>query len=137
MTDALAGSCSSPISVLLIDDEPAVVRMLKFVLTDHGFSVQTAAGGKQAVDLYSRDHRDIDVVILNVQMPEMDGPATLAALREIAADIRCIFMAGSSGGYTAEQLLEMGATRVVQKPLTSIGDLMVVIREVAASTDSG
>ena len=139
MTDdpaAEPGHVSPAVSVLVIDDEAALVRMLKFVLKDHGFSVQTATSGKQALELYGREHRSIDVVILNVHMPDMDGPATLAALREVAADVRCIFMAGSSGDYTAEQLLEMGAARVVEKPFTSIGDLMRVIREVAA-TDPG
>ena len=58
MTDDLAtesSHVSSTISVLVIDDDPALVRMLKFVLTDHGFSVQTAAGGREATELFGRE----------------------------------------------------------------------------------
>jgi len=55
-------------------------------------------------------------VLLDVRMPEMDGPQTLAALRSINPEVRCCFMSGHTGDYSAEQLLELGASHVFQKP---------------------
>ena len=65
-------------------------------MRSHGLAVWLAADGPEAVELY-RGHRDtIDVVLLDVQMPGLDGPATLTALREFDPGVLCCFMTGHS-----------------------------------------
>jgi two-component system, OmpR family, response regulator len=64
-------------------------------------------------------------------MPGMDGPATLAALKAIEPSLRCWFMTGEPGGYTAEGLLAPGAERVLLKPF-KVPELAAELRQVLA-----
>ncbi len=117
--------------VLVADDEPGVLQMLDFALRYHAFTVRCAAGGEAAICAYQRHQSTVDVVLLDVQMPGLDGPQTLAELRRIDPAVRCVFMSGNVGGYTAEELLNLGAVRIVAKPFASLDGLMRVLREVA------
>jgi two-component system, OmpR family, response regulator len=119
------------VGVLVVDDEPAILTMLDFAFRYHAFAVRRAGGGEEAVRAYRRHHGTIDVVLLDVQMPGMDGPQTLLALREIEPGVRCVFMSGHLGPYTAEQMLALGAARVLSKPFSSLDAVMRVLREVA------
>ena len=102
--------------VLVADDDEAVRRMLAVGMRTHGFAVWLAANGREAVDLY-REHPDvIDVVLLDVRMPGLDGPGTLAALREIDPRVRCCFMTGDAGHYADRMLADLGAAAVFRKP---------------------
>jgi CheY-like chemotaxis protein len=102
--------------VLVVDDEPAVRNMLQLVLEHHGFAVRLAASGREALALYER-HRDrLDVVLLDIRMPGLDGPQTFDALRCLDPEVPVCFMSGSAGGYQPEQLRQRGACRVFAKP---------------------
>src|SRR5207253_1417370 len=101
--------------VLVVDDEPAVRTLLQLSLGHHGFTVWSAAGGKAAVELYRQHQAEIAVALLDVQMPGLDGPWTLIALRQINPQVRCCFMSGHTGEYDAETLLDLGAVHVFQK----------------------
>src|ERR1700730_10176780 len=102
--------------VLVVDDEPAVRPLLATVLPLYGLDVRAAATGHQAVGLYQEHCPDIAVVLLDVRMPGMDGPATLTALRKINPEVRGCFMSGDTGDYTAEDLFGLGAAHVFPKP---------------------
>jgi anti-anti-sigma factor len=122
----LAGQPSSPApeegramslpGVLVADDEPTAQRLLLAGLHREGFKVWLAADGHQAVELYRRHRNDIAVVLLDVHMPEMDGPHTLLALQKIAPAVRCCFMTGDPSHYTEATLRCLGAVRVFRKP---------------------
>src|SRR4051794_9080352 len=113
---AVGGSPQRSSGVLVADDEEAVCRVLEVGMRGHGFTVWLAADGREAVDLYC-EHRDgIDLVLLDVQMPNLDGPGTLTALREINPPVRCCFMTGDPGRYTEEMLVDLGAIAVFWKP---------------------
>jgi DNA-binding response OmpR family regulator len=102
--------------VLLVDDDEDVRDVLTISLQHAGFSVWAAADGREALDLFCRHREGIDLVLLDVRMPRLDGPQTWAALREMNARLRCCFMSGHVGGYTVEQLRDMGAEDVFLKP---------------------
>jgi len=59
-------------------------------------------------------------VLLDVQMPDLDGPDTLAALQKINPGVRFCFISGNTGKYHTEQLWAMGAAHVLQKPFASL-----------------
>jgi CheY-like chemotaxis protein len=117
--------------VLAVDDEPAVLRLLALALPPLGFAVRVAGGGREAVEVYRRHRENIDLVLLDVQMPGLDGPQTLTALQAVRPDVRCAFMSGHTGRYTAEELLAMGAAHVFLKPFGPLAEFARVLREVA------
>jgi serine/threonine-protein kinase RsbW len=112
--------------LVVVDDEPAVRRLLELVLTWEGLAVWPAAGGRAAVEFYRLHGDRIGAVLLDVAMPGLDGPQTLAALRQINPQVRALFVSGGRGDYAPEALLAMGADAVLQKPF----DLAEVCRAV-------
>src|SRR5262245_34022324 len=95
--------------ILIADDEELLRTMLQVVLRRQGFNVWMAADGVEAEQLYRKHAHEIDLVLLDVRMPILDGPGTLAALRRQTPGVRCCFMSGDMGGGTPEDLLALGA----------------------------
>jgi CheY-like chemotaxis protein len=102
--------------ILVIDDDFSMRTLLNVGLEYHGFLVWLAADGRQALEIYRKQRTHIDLVLLDVRMPEMDGPSTLVALQRINPEVCCFFMSADAGIYTREELLERGAVRVIRKP---------------------
>jgi two-component system cell cycle sensor histidine kinase/response regulator CckA len=103
-------------AILVVDDDPMLLVLLRTVLQNKGFQVWTASSGPAAVELYREHQGDIAVVLLDVCMPEMDGPNTMTALRQINPAIRATFMSGYTGRYSREELLALGAALFFEKP---------------------
>jgi CheY-like chemotaxis protein len=118
-------------SVLVVEDRADVREMLGLALPRLGLPVWLASSGREAVCLYQEHAPAIGVVLLDVRMPDLDGPATLAALRQLDPAVRAVFMTGHSGPHEAEELLALGAARVLEKPFHSLVELAQVLREVA------
>jgi len=102
--------------MLIVDDTAYILSLLKFELEPRGFNVWLAVDGQDALDLYRCHHAEIDAVLLDVEMPGLDGPHTLAELQAIDPGVLACFMTGGSGVYTEEDLLERGAVCVFEKP---------------------
>jgi CheY-like chemotaxis protein len=102
------------LTILIVDDNDAVRRVLTLVLETSGFQVMTASSGAAAVEAYRR--RPPDVVVLDVQMPGQDGRQTFAALRQLDPKARVVFLSGDTGKYTVAELMALGAARVLHKP---------------------
>ena len=104
-------------TVLLVDDD-ADVRMLAELALESvgGWRAVLAASGDEGVAI-AREERP-DVIILDVVMPEMDGPATLRALRACpdTAEIPVVFCTARSGKDDVDALVAMGACGVIEKP---------------------
>src|SRR5262245_59253291 len=67
--------------ILVVDDKALVLALLEFELRQYDFSVWLALDGRQAIRLYQRLYRNIDLVLLDVRMPDLDGPQTLGLLQ--------------------------------------------------------
>ena len=102
--------------ILVVDDDECVRGVLNVWMRQQGFAVWLAANGRDGLDLYRRHRETIDVVLLDVLMPGLDGPQTLAALQELNPQIRCCFMSGDIGRYGEWQLRDWGAAAIFQKP---------------------
>jgi CheY-like chemotaxis protein len=134
LTD-LAAADSQPVreavGVLVVDDDHLVRSMIQLGLERDGFEVWTAATGRDAIRLY-RTHRErIGVVLLDVRMPDLDGPATLDALRSLNPDVRVCFMSGHMGAYDPEELRQRGAVHAIAKPfrLNELARLLRLLTE--------
>lgn len=102
--------------VLVVDDDHLVRIMVQLGLERDGFDVWLASNGREAIQVY-RTHRDsIGVVLLDVRMPGLDGPATLEALRNLNPEVLACFMSGDTGHYEPEDLRQRGAACVIAKP---------------------
>jgi DNA-binding response OmpR family regulator len=117
--------------ILVVDDRPDVGGMLEVGLRQEGFAVWLAANGREALDLYRRHRQTIDVVLLDVRMPGLDGPQTLAILRELNPRIGCCFMSGDIAIYDACQLRAWGAAAMFQKPF-ELAEVARALRELAS-----
>lgn len=102
--------------VLLVDDERIVLDVNRRMLESAGYEVIAAPGGKEAVDIYSERGGDIDVVILDIIMPDVDGRDVFYKVKEMNPDVRVVLSSGYSMKGHAEELMNAGAKAFVQKP---------------------
>jgi DNA-binding response OmpR family regulator len=117
--------------VLIVDDDPLLRMLLNLGLRHHGFRVWQAGGGREAVAVYRQYGSLIDLVLLDVRMPDLDGPHTLAALREVACGVRVCFLCGGGEADDPEELLAQGAVGVLAKPFRLDG-LVQALEHLAA-----
>jgi CheY-like chemotaxis protein len=121
-----------PLGMLIVDDEPPLLRLAEIGLRQHGFAVWTAPDGEEALRVYRRHAAEIDLVLSDIQMPGMDGPRLLCELRKLNPVVRCCFMTGDSGRYSLAELLANGALQVFQKPF-SVTDIADALRNLILS----
>jgi CheY-like chemotaxis protein len=95
-------------------------KLLELALTRYGLRVHQASDGREALDLFARLRADIDVVVLDVRMPGVGGPETLAELRRLKPALRAVFVTGYTGDLSEEELLAQGASRIFYKPFPLI-----------------
>jgi DNA-binding NtrC family response regulator len=115
--------------VLVVDDDPAMLGLLHAVLLREGFTPWLAENGQVAQEVYERHRAEIAVVLLDVCMPGLDGPQTMAALQRINPDVACCFMSGHTGGYSPEDLRARGALHFFEKPF-SLDEIGRVLRQI-------
>lgn len=112
--------------LLVVDDAPALRELLESVLTQEGFEVMTATSGAEARRLALQ--RPPDVVVMDLDLPAMDGMATLAALRR-HGDARVVIVSATSDIRDRVCALEAGADDYLTKP-ASLDELSARIRAV-------
>ena len=116
-------------TILLIDDEEAIVDVMEQMLKRMGYKVLSARGGKEAIRIYEENKEMIDLVILDMIMPEMSGSETFNRLKTINSDITVILASGYSMNGESESIMTRGCRGFIQKPVT-MADLSQKIREV-------
>jgi two-component system, OmpR family, response regulator len=105
--------------VLVVASKAVVLDRLAKGLRQKGFVVRTAGDGQAALDLYRRHADAIHLVLLDVCLPGLDGPQTLAALRRLNPKIRCCFMLSRhNANYTEGELLDLGALALLNRPFS-------------------
>ncbi|MEO5568370.1 MAG: sigma-54 dependent transcriptional regulator [Gemmatimonadaceae bacterium] len=104
-------------SVLIVDDEPNIRRMVGALLGAEGFDVRDAADG--ATGIVRVREAEPDVILLDLMMPgELDGLATLGRLRDVAPDVPVVMMSGRAGLSDAVKATKLGAHNFLEKPLS-------------------
>ncbi len=110
-----SGRSARPGRVLLVDDQPKLLRLFERSLTKAGHEVVTAENGKLAIELVLA--QDFDVVISDVRMPDMGGVELLRALHERDPDLPVLLVSGSPDLQTALKAVEYGAFEYLTKPV--------------------
>lgn len=108
-----SGGCAS---ILLVDDEPEVVMMLKEILAKDGYEVVTSGDGMEALELLGDRH--FDAILCDIRMPRLDGPGLLQSLQERSPELarKLLLMTGDVLRAAAALPSDMG-TRLLEKPL--------------------
>ncbi|MFH1116406.1 MAG: PAS domain S-box protein [Pseudomonadota bacterium] len=116
-------------TILVVDDEDSVREISAEMLEKFGYTVLTAAGGREGVGVFSRERHRIDLVILDLIMPEMGGRDCLREILKIAPETKVIIASGYAANGQIDQALQDGATAVVRKPYEA-GQLIGLVRKV-------
>ena len=103
-------------TLLVVDDEPYILDACAAMLTGMGYRVLTAGSGSEAVTIFSDRKASIDLIILDMVMPEMDGRETFSRLKKLDPDVKVILSSGYSLEDMAEEMLSMGCKVFIQKP---------------------
>ncbi len=103
-------------TVLLVDDEETVLAVGAEMLSRMNYTVRTAGGGEEAVRLFQADHEEIDLVILDLIMPDMGGGEVFDRLRGIDPGVKVLLASGYSMDGKAAEILERGCDDFIQKP---------------------
>ncbi|MFZ7127569.1 MAG: PAS domain S-box protein [Desulfobacterales bacterium] len=114
-------------TLLLVDDEPFVLDITSESLKEIGYTVFSARSGEEAVDIYRAYRSRIDLVILDLTMPGMDGSETFQKLRELDPEIRVLLMSGYDYCQRVEDLRRQGCRGFIQKPF----DMNVLSRKIS------
>lgn len=117
-------------TIMIIDDEGSVLSMLTSILTDAGFRILSYSSGRSAVKVFREKTDEIDLVILDVIMPDMSGEKVLKELLKIDKNVKVLLASGYSHEEQHHELLELGASGFIGKPfvinmlLDKIGEVM-------------
>ncbi|HEX6950724.1 MAG TPA: sigma-54 dependent transcriptional regulator [Nitrospira sp.] len=103
-------------SILVVDDEEAIVSSLSSILQDEGYEVSVAKSGAEALKSYMADPPDL--MLLDIWMPDMDGLETLRRIREIVPTAQVMVMSGHGSIETAVKAIKLGAYDYIEKPLS-------------------
>src|SRR6267154_960898 len=111
-------------TILIVDDEPGVRTALSGVLRDEGYAVDAVSSGEQCLERLTRGA--VDLIILDVWLPGMDGLATLARLRERQVDSQVVLISGHGNIESAVRAIKLGAFDFVEKPLSLDKTVLVI-----------
>lgn len=103
-------------SVLLIDDEEMILDVGQKMLQKLGYNVITSIGGKKAIEIYKKEKEQIDIVILDMIMPDFSGEQTFKELKTIDPEVKIILSSGYSINGQANKIISQGCVGFIQKP---------------------
>jgi signal transduction histidine kinase/DNA-binding response OmpR family regulator len=106
------------IRILLVEDNLVNQKLAKMILTKAGYNVEVAANGKIAVELFSSNPDTFDIILMDVQMPEMDGYEATRQIRKLGfTEIPILAMTANAMKGDRERCLEAGMTDYITKPI--------------------
>ena len=117
-------------TILLVDDEETVLDLGAQMLEQLGYTVIEAKGGAEAIEIYQTRRDDIDLVMLDMIMPEISGGEVCVAMKEINPHVRVLLSSGYSIEGQASAILKRGCDGFIQKPFSverlsmSVGEIL-------------
>jgi CheY-like chemotaxis protein len=115
--------------ILLVDDEDVIIDVGHEILKTLGYEVHVARSGREAIDAYEANQEEIDMVILDMVMPDMGGGEAYDTLKRINPDIKVLLSSGYSLNGQAAEILRRGCNGFIQKPF-NVTQLSQKLREI-------
>lgn len=103
-------------TVLLIDDEDIITDVSQEMLSDLGYEVLTANSGREAIEIFRQKKTEVNLVVLDLIMPDMGGEETFEQLKQLNPDVKVLLSSGYSMDDQASALLNHGCQGFIQKP---------------------
>ncbi|MCF8107034.1 MAG: response regulator [Desulfohalobiaceae bacterium] len=117
--------------ILLVDDEQPFVETMQKRLTKRGLQVAAALSGEDALEVLKK-HRNLDVVILDVKMPGLDGIQTLQEIKKMLPLVEVIMLTGHATVESAVEGMKLGAFDYLMKPC-AIEELLEKVNQATES----
>jgi CheY-like chemotaxis protein len=105
-------------TILLVDDEEDILQIGAKVLQNFDYKVFEAKNGPEAIELYAENKDKIDLIILDLVMPDMNGSEVYDRLKDINPDVRVLLCSGYSIEGRAKEIIDRGCNDFIQKPFT-------------------
>jgi two-component system, cell cycle sensor histidine kinase and response regulator CckA len=112
--------------ILVVDDEPSVLRSFELLLTRSGYRVIAVGKGESALTVFRQRGSEISLVLTDVMMPEMNGVTLITELRRMQPELKVIVTTGLAPEGKREELAALGITSVMPKP-SSVPDILEAI----------
>ena len=119
-------------TVLLIDDELTLLDLTGELLQSLGYKVIGAEGALEGIRVFKEKHTDVDLVILDMLMPEMTGNEVYPVLKNIDSKVAVLLATGLSVGEKVDEMISQGVNDIIAKPY-SVSDLAMHVRKVIDS----
>ncbi len=123
-------------TILLVDDEQMILEVAADLLETLGYRVITANGGRAALSIYSEKGEEIDLVLLDLIMPDLGGKETFAQLKTMNPQVRVLLSSGYSLDGEATAIMQQGCQGFIQKPF-DLEQLSYKLREVLVGQADG
>ena len=123
-------------TILLVDDEEMILAVAGGMLEELGYKVAVARNGHDAIDFFSDNKSEIDLVILDVIMPDLSGGDTYNALIAVKPTLKVLLSSGYSLDGQAAEILQCGCDGFIQKPF-NLRTLSIKIRETFEKSRNG
>jgi two-component system cell cycle sensor histidine kinase/response regulator CckA len=105
-------------TVLVVDDEPDVLRLIQSILSEEGYEVITAKSADAAIKAWEKLDRKPDLVLTDVVMPGMSGPMMIDHLLQSEPELRVLFMSGYDERQVVQRYVVERGYRLISKPFT-------------------
>jgi CheY-like chemotaxis protein/anti-sigma regulatory factor (Ser/Thr protein kinase) len=115
--------------ILLVDDEPAMREFGSEILEEYGYRVVLANNGEEALQVFKDREGAIDLVVLDLVMPGMDGGQTFLEMKKVRDDVKAFFCTGFTSDQVITGLFEEERLRAIKKPFKAM-DFLTMVREV-------
>ena len=119
-------------TILIVEDEPSIVTLLKYNLEQKGFLTDVAYNGEDGLERFKE--KEYDLIVLDLMLPKMDGMAVCKSIRKINQQIPIIMLTAKDAEYDKIHGLEMGADDYLTKPF-SPKELIARINAILRRTD--
>jgi DNA-binding NtrC family response regulator len=107
-----------PKTVLVVDDEPDMLRLVEAILVEQGYEVIVAKGSDTAIRTFERLTRKPDLVLTDVVMPGMSGPMMIDHLLSLEPNLRVLFMSGYDDRQVVQRYVVEKGFALIPKPFT-------------------
>ena len=120
-------------TILVVDDEPEVRKLVGAMVTRHGYSVLTADSGEHAISVFKNHKAPIDLLLTDVVAPGMSGPMLADELSKLQPDLKVLFMSGYDNTQVVQRYVVEKGHALLPKPFT-LDELGRKVEEVIGST---